>query len=292
MEEEQPEAAGDDIPLVSWYPGHIAKALREVREHLKLIDVVLELADGRLPAGSRVPDIDKLAGSKERLVVVTKGDLAEPAAVRGWQRAWERQGLESVLVNAQSGKGVPQLLAAIQRRSEALRQRLRARGRLARAPRVMVLGLPNVGKSSLINRLVRRSKVAVADKPGVTRVLHWVRITPEVEMLDTPGVMPPRLDDAPVRLQLVMIGCIPERAYDPLGMAQAAVPWLAREFPGYLKDKRGQPIATLPEFAAARGLRLGAAALDLERAARTFLHDFRAGKWGPITLDRLPGTGG
>lgn len=274
------------IPTVSWYPGHIAKARRLLREQLRWIDLVLELVDARLPEGSRVPDIAGLVGSRERLLVPTKVDLADRRETRAWQRVWERNGTSSVPVNAQTGAGLSGLLKEIQVRTQGLADRLAAKGRLGRSMRVLVMGLPNVGKSSLINRLVGRRKAVVADRPGVTRSLQWVRIAHGVELLDTPGVILPRLDSPLLGLKLALIGCLPDQAYDPVDMATAALLWINREFPGYLRGRYDTPLQSLQDLAVIRQFRLTGREWDIQRAARAFLQEFRSGRWGPITLER------
>lgn len=273
------------MSLINWYPGHIAKAQNTLKEQLKLIDFVLELVDARLPEGSRFDVTNRLLGNKPRVLVFTKGDMAMAGRVQAWLRHYRTQGLTAVSVNAQTGQGLNGLQKALAAEGEKVRARMTARGRLPRASRVMVVGLPNVGKSSLINKLAKQRRAKVGDKPGVTRAVSWIRLGQYLELMDTPGIIPPKLDDQRQALKLAMVGAVSTEAYDPVLVVPEVLHILADEAPALLEPYEE---ATLEAIAKKRGALLPGGHPDLERTARMFMHDLRTGALGPMTLDRPP----
>ncbi|MEB3330693.1 MAG: ribosome biogenesis GTPase YlqF [Candidatus Sericytochromatia bacterium] len=277
------------MSLINWYPGHIAKAQRELREKLKLTDFVLELVDARVPASSRFDVTRQLLGERPRIVVVTKADLADPASTQAWLRTFRVDGVASVVLNAQSGQGLAGLHKLMGEEAARVSAKMKARGRLPRASRVMVVGLPNVGKSSLINRLAKKRAAQVGDKPGVTRDIRWIRLGSTLELLDTPGIIPPKLEDQELALKLAMTGAVSTEAYDPILVAPAALDLLQRLAPATLATWASP---TVEEFARVRGIVGSGGHLDEGRAARMFLQDLRTGVLGPMTLDAPPAKGG
>lgn len=282
-----PEKAPREYPLIQWFPGHIAKAQRELKERLSVVDFVLELVDARIPQSSRFEETRQLISQKPSVLVLTKTDLAEPAKTRAWLDHFKAQGVQAIALNAQKGQGFEALHAAIARQTEAVHAKMRARGRNPRAVRVMVVGLPNVGKSSLINRLAKRRAAAAGDKPGVTRVPSWIRLRKDLELLDTPGIIPPKLEDPIGALRLAMTGSVSSEAYDPMEVARYGIAMLKEVSPGVLAAFGG-PDASLEAFARFRGLIREGDQPDLERASRTFIHDLRGGALGRVTLDPPP----
>ncbi|GEM_PF-53914 len=287
VETEKVAKAPREYPLIQWFPGHIAKAQRVLKERLTLVDFVLELVDARIPLSSRFEETRQLISQKPSILVLTKTDLAEPGKTQAWLDFFRAQGMKAVALNAQKGQGFEALHAAIAERTEIVHAKMRARGRNPRAARAMVVGLPNVGKSSLINRLAKRRAAVAGDKPGVTRVPSWIRLGKNIELMDTPGIIPPKLEDPIGALRLAMTGSVSSEAYDPIEVARYAIPMLKVVSPGVLAKFGGQE-ATLEAFARLRGLIREGDQPDIERAARTFLHDLRGGGLGRVTMDPVP----
>lgn len=273
------------MALINWYPGHIAKAQNTLKEQLKLIDFVLELVDARLPAGGRFDQTNQLLGAKPRVLVFTKSDLALADRTQAWVQYYRHQGLNVVTLNAQTGQGMPGLQKALETEAAKIRQKMVARGRLPRASRVMVVGMPNVGKSSLINKLAKRRAANVGNKPGVTKSVSWIRLGKDLELLDTPGIIPPKLEDQELALKLALVGSVSTEAYDPILVAPEALRLLERYAPQTLA---GFEDATLESIAKQRGFLRPGGEADLERTARELLHDVRTGAQGPLTLDFTP----
>ncbi len=270
-------------PPIQWYPGHVAKAERALKEHLQRVDVAIELRDARIPLASAHPQMGQWLAGKVRLLVLNRVDCISAADRQSWQDWFRRQGEVVYFTNAQDGTGVASLLQAAQAVGEQITARRRARGLLPRPVRAVTLGFPNVGKSALINRLVRRRAVESANRPGVTRQLRWVRVSDTIELLDTPGILPPVLSDAGAAVKLAICDDIAAAAYDAVLVAAIAVDWLqARGAP--LRERYGLAIASGETFVAelAQAQYHG----DTEKAARKILDDFRKGKLGAIALER------
>lgn len=275
----------NDLPLVQWYPGHIAKAQRVLKERLAVIDFVIEVADARVPASSRFAEAQELIAHKPTLLVLTKRDLADPEATRYWSRL-----LGATPIEGRSGKGLTDVNKRLVELKAAVDAKMKNRGRMPRAARIMVLGLPNVGKSSLINRLAGKHKAKTGDRPGITRAAGWIRIGKDLELLDTPGLIPPRLDDRLIALKLAMVGAVSDGSYDPEEVAKCALLILKDEHPHALATYDG--LWDLEAIAMRKGW-LSAGGADLQRASRAILHDLKTGALGPLTLDRPdPATSG
>ncbi|MEB3236516.1 MAG: ribosome biogenesis GTPase YlqF [Candidatus Sericytochromatia bacterium] len=282
MDPEHPNDHALDLPKVQWYPGHIAKAQKTLVDRLALVDAVIEVADARIPDSSRFREARRFIGQKPHILVYTKTDLADPALTRAWTHHHE-----ALLIDGRSGKGLPALRQRLQREKQAIDARMARRGRLPRPLRVMVLGLPNVGKSSLINRLAGARKTQVGDKPGVTRAPGWIKLGKDLELLDTPGLVPPRLDDSLVAFKLALVGAIPLEAMDPLEVARVAMARLP-VMAAAVHEAAGSP-RNLADLAIARGW-MGPGGPDLERAGRSFLAELREGSYGPVSWDDRPPT--
>ncbi|MGQ9557241.1 MAG: ribosome biogenesis GTPase YlqF [Desulfurispora sp.] len=224
---------------IQWYPGHMARARRQVQENLKLVDVAIELLDARIPLSSRNPDIDAILQGYPRLVVLNKADLADPAATAAWREYFARQGHTALAVDSQRGGGTERIPAAVARLAAPRMAALTARGRRPRPPRCLIVGVPNVGKSSLLNRLAGRKATRTADRPGVTRGPQWVRLSGAVELLDTPGILWPKFADPAVGLKLALTGAIKEELYNVEECALRLIDYLLLTRPPALEERYG-----------------------------------------------------
>jgi ribosome biogenesis GTPase A len=271
--------------LINWYPGHIAKAQNTLKEQLKLIDFVLELVDSRLPSSGRFDVTNSLLRDKPRILVFTKSDMADKSRVQAWMNYYRSQGLTVIAINAQTGQGMPGLQKAMQIESDKVKAKMVARGRLPRASRVMVVGQPNVGKSSLINKLAKKRAVDVGNKPGVTKGVRWIRLGGSLDLMDTPGIIPAKLDNQALALKLALVGSVSTEAYDPILIVPEAVRVLDRYAPNLLAK---YPDRTLEAIGRQRGFIMAGGEVNVERTARTLMQDIRDGELGPMTLDYAP----
>jgi len=276
-------------PPIQWYPGHIAKAERALQEQLKKVDVVLEVRDARIPLATCHPQAGQWIGSKERVLVLNRLDMIPVAVRQQWTDWFKQQGMEPYFTDAQHGKGVEQVLQAAQLVGEKVNQRRRDRGMLPRPVRAVVIGFPNVGKSALINRLLKRRVVDSARRPGVTRQLRWIRISDQIELLDAPGVLPSRLNDQEAALKLAICDDIGEAAYDNQRIAAALIEQLKQL--GTLAplqtryDLDANPLTGEDYLHTLADQRYQG---DVERVARQLLNDFRKGNLGAIALEYPP----
>lgn len=278
---------------INWFPGHMAKAHRMIREHLKMVDVVVELLDARIPASSANPVIDQVVEHKPRIIALNKADLAEQQETEKWATYFRAQGLSVVPVEAVSGKGAKMLVNRVEAAASGKLKAWEAKGIRGRAARVMILGIPNVGKSSLINRLVGETAVRTADKPGVTRGKQWVKIGKNLELLDTPGVLWPKLEDQEAAFRLAVTGAIADDVYDMEDAVNRLLVLLRTRY-GHRLAERYNLQTPLPETAeelllligARRGCLRSGGTVDAEKARRIILNEFRSGKLGCFTLDQ------
>jgi ribosome biogenesis GTPase A len=274
---------------IQWYPGHIAKAEKQLLEQLKLVDVVIEVRDSRILMSSKHPKIEKWVEGKSHILVCNRIDAISSTVRSQWTRWFTEQDRMAFFTDAQAGKGMVDLLKAAQVAGEKVNERRHGRGMLPRPVRAVVVGFPNVGKSALINRLLKKKVVASANKPGVTRQLRWIRISDEIELLDTPGVIPPLLHDQDAALKLAICDDIGQAAYDNVLVAAETVDLLMR-----LNVKLGSRYIVDPATVTS-GIEYihEVAALnkfqgDLDKVARLILYDFRKGKLGAIALELPP----
>lgn len=274
---------------IQWYPGHIAKAERQLLEQLKLVDVVIEVRDSRILMSSKHPKIEKWVEGKSHILVCNRIDAISSTVKTQWMRWFTEQERMAYFTDAQAGKGMVDLLKAAQVAGEKVNERRKGRGMLPRPVRAVVVGFPNVGKSALINRLLKKKVVASANKPGVTRQLRWIRISDEIELLDTPGVIPPLLHDQDAAMKLAICDDIGQAAYDNVLVAAEAVDLLiqlnAKLSSRYIIDPATvtSGIEYIHEVAA-----LNKFQGDLDKVARLILYDFRKGKLGAIALEMPP----
>ncbi|MEM9816944.1 MAG: ribosome biogenesis GTPase YlqF [Cyanobacteria bacterium P01_D01_bin.6] len=280
-------------PAIQWYPGHIAKAERALQDQLKRVDVVLEVRDARIPLATQHPHLQQWLANKAHILVINRVDMISAAARADWETWFREQGEVPYFTNAQQGKGVAGIAKAAQAAGQSMNQRRRDRGMRPRAVRAVVIGFPNVGKSALINRLVKKKVVASARKPGVTRQLRWIRITDDLELLDAPGILPAQLKDQRAALKLAICDDIGQAAYDNQRIASSFVE-LFKALDGQTGD--ASYLAALDQrYRLSAHNFTGESYLqhlatnryqgDLERAARTLLRDYRVGNFGPLPLE-------
>ncbi|MBR4502431.1 MAG: ribosome biogenesis GTPase YlqF [Clostridia bacterium] len=276
---------------INWYPGHMAKAKRELQEQLKKVDVVVEVLDARIPHSSRNPDLARMCAHKKRLMVLGKSDLADPEMTKAWVEYYRGTGVSCI--HAEMNRDAKRILSAIEREARESVDRAMERG-IRKTVRVMVAGVPNAGKSTLINRLNGQSVAKVGDRPGVTRSTRWVKVGPYLEMMDTPGLLWPRLDDPDAARRLCYTSAIKDDVVDTYALAThlmedllTAVPKAASER-FHLKDPalRGQEM--MDAVCVGRGFLMKGGVPDLERCCRVILDEYRGGKLGRITLEAPP----
>ena len=285
---------------IQWYPGHMTKAKRAMQEDLKLIDLIIELVDARVPFSSRNPDIDQLGRGKARLVLLNKSDMADERYSEAWAGYFKDQGCHVVKVNSRSGSGLKQINAAVQEACREKIERDRRRGILNRPVRAMVVGIPNVGKSTFINSFAGKACAKTGNKPGVTKGNQWIRLSKTLELLDTPGILWPRFEDQSVGLKLAFIGSINDEILQKEELAAELLRFLAGAYPKALETRYGlelsleetglsQAYQGLEAIARARGCLTKGSGLDTAKAAALLLDDFRSGRLGRITLELPPG---
>lgn len=274
-----------------WYPGHMTKAKRAMQEDIKLIDVVIELVDARIPVSSKNPDIDTLAGGKSRILLMNKSDMADPAMLDAWIRYYEKKGYLAMAVNSKKRNELKQVNALIQKACKEKIERDRKRGILNRPVRAMIVGIPNVGKSTFINSFAGKACAKTGNKPGVTKGKQWIRLNKQVELLDTPGILWPKFEDQTVGQHLAFIGSIKDELIQSVELALDLIEFLVDRYPGILGDvyeveENQDSAAVLEAVANNRGCRKKGDELDYEKAAFLLLDDFRNGRLGRITIER------
>jgi len=289
------ELTKDDLPNLQWFPGHMKKAQRLIEENLKLVDIIIELLDARIPYSSANPMLAEIIKDKPRLVALNKSDLADPAMTKAWLAYFKGQGMAAVSIDSLNGKGMKQLVKLAEDLARPKTEKLVAKGGKARAARCMILGIPNVGKSSLINRLAGSVKTKAADKPGVTRAKQWIKLGSNLDLLDMPGILWPKFEDMTVGLKLAFTGAINDDIYDREKVTVLLLESLRRDHPERLTERfkfKGELPETGLELLDAVGRKRGClvkgGVVDLEKAVNIVLTEFRSGKLGPVTLDAVP----
>lgn len=277
---------------IQWFPGHMTKAQRMIEENIKMVDAVCEIMDARIPRSSRNPDIDRLAAGKPRLVILNRTDLADPAMTARWRKYFEQQGMAILETDAKSGKGVTSFAPAVRR---LLRDRIseyEAKGQVGRTLRVMILGIPNVGKSTFINKVAGRKAAIAGDKPGVTRGKQWINIDSGLDLLDTPGILWPKFDSQEVGEMLAITNAIKADVLDKETLGANFILRLSRMYPQALRDRykieaqEDMNGFELLELAAKkRGFLVSRGEYDIERMANTLLGEYHDGKLGRLTLE-------
>lgn len=274
-----------------WYPGHMTKAKRMMQENVKLIDLIIELVDARAPLSSRNPDIDDIGKNKSRIVLLNKSDLADPVQNRKWAEYFEKNGAYVLEINSKTGSGVKNVQGLVREACKEKIERDRKRGIVNRPVRAMVVGIPNVGKSTFINAFAGKACTKTGNKPGVTKGKQWIRIQKDLELLDTPGILWPKFEDQAVGLKLAIIGSINDDIIIMDELACSFIKLLRGDYPQAIKerysfDPEGTEADVLSEIAESRKCYLKGEQLDLNKAANLLIDDFRSGKLGRITLER------
>ncbi|REK55022.1 MAG: ribosome biogenesis GTPase YlqF [Geobacillus sp.] len=277
---------------IQWFPGHMAKAKREVQEKLKLIDIVFELLDARIPMSSRNPMINEILGNKPRIVLLNKADMADEAATQQWIAYFQQQQLRALAIDAQTGTGIKQIVAMSKEMLKDKFAKMAAKGiKNPRPMRALIVGIPNVGKSTLINRLAGRNIAKTGDKPGVTKAQQWIKVGKEMELLDTPGILWPKFEEEEVGLKLATTGAIKDTILNLQDVAVYALNFLKQHYPERLKERYS--LDDIPEeiaelFAAIgrrRGCLVSGGAVDYDKVAEIVLHDIRTERLGRISFE-------
>lgn len=287
------------MPDLHWYPGHMTKAVRQMKEDIKLIDIVIELVDARIPISSRNPDIDSLAAGKSRVIILNKADMADDRETENWVRHFTDEGMIAVKLNSRSGSGMKQVKDAIAKAAEAKMARDRARGILNRPVRAIVGGIPNVGKSTFINSFAGRAVTKTGNKPGVTKGKQWIRLNKQVELLDTPGILWPKFEDRKTAEHLAFIGSIKDEVIEKTELVLNLITELEGNYEGLIasyygfdncektENKIDFAVKTLEEVAKKRALLKKGGETDTDKASKLILDDFKNGRLGKITLENV-----
>lgn len=288
---------------INWYPGHMAKTRRQIETDIRIIDIVIELLDSRIPISSQNPDIAQITKGKKKIIILNKCDLADEKQNQKWISYFNKKGIKAVLVDSNSGKGIDSCIKAIENIMEEQLKNQAQKGRIGRKIRAMVLGIPNVGKSSFINRISKRTTAGVGNKPGVTKQKQWIRINEKIELLDTPGVLWPKFEREEVGLNLAFTGTIKEEILQRVEIAYQLVKYLLENYrynicerygisENYIEDilKQEQPenmniYEIMLEIGKKRGCIISGGNIDEEKTARIILDEFKNGKLGKITLE-------
>lgn len=276
---------------IQWYPGHMTKAKRMMQENIKLIDVVIELVDARVPSSSRNPDIDDIAKNKSRIVLLNKADLADKELTNKWKEWYEQKGAFVTIVNSKSGKGVKSVTDIVAKACKEKIERDRKRGIINRPVRAMIVGIPNVGKSTFINSFAGKACTQTGNKPGVTKGKQWIRLNKNVELLDTPGILWPKFEDQEVGIKLALIGSIREEILNITELSVILIKYLVDNYSGILAnkyeiDETKDAVKILEGIAIKRACKSKGDTLDLDKAANFLIDDFRSGKLGHISLEQ------
>ena len=290
---------------INWYPGHMAKTKREIKEDLKLIDVVIEILDARIPISSRNPDMKEILENKKKIIILNKCDLADKNQNERWAKHFKENGIPAILINSNTGEGIKNVIPEIEKIMEEEIQKSAQKGRVGRIIRVLVLGIPNVGKSSFINRISQKTSAKVGNKPGVTIRKQWIRIKNNIELLDTPGVLWPKFQSQEVALNLSYTGTIKDEVLDKEDIAFNLIKKLKKEYLDLLynaynldkeqtnsileeiEDENEQILELMNIMGRKRGALISGGNVDLSKISDIILRDFRTAKIGKITLEKI-----
>lgn len=293
---------------INWFPGHMAKAIRQIEEDLKLVDVIIEIIDARIPISSQNPDLKnilkKQVKNKKRIIVLNKSDLADKRENEKWIQNYKRQGLTAVLTDSNSGSGINECIRQIEKDMQEEIEQINAKGRIGRKIRAMIVGIPNVGKSSFINRISKKTTAEVGNKPGVTKIKQWIRINGNIELLDTPGILWPKFENEDIALNLSYIGTIKDDILDKIEIAYKLLEYLLNNYKqnvcerykideeeiNQILDRDEEEYNNIYEVMLTIGKNRGAlkarGEIDEDKTARLILDDFRTGKLGKITIEK------
>ncbi len=275
---------------INWYPGHMKKTKDLIQNNLKLIDVAIELMDARIPISSRNPQFDALLKGKKRVIALNKSDLADPQKTRLWIEYFAKQGIKAIPIDSLAGQGVAQLVSEIKTECKAQIDKALNQGRLVRPIRVMIIGIPNVGKSSLINKLAGKSAAVTGNKPGVTKGKQWIRINKEIELFDTPGILWPKIEEDMQGIKLACSGAIKDQILNIEDIAFHLIKMLMVQYPELLKTRykfedETDPVEIMEWIGRKRGCLLKRNEIDYEKVARIVLDEFRKGTIGKMSLE-------
>ena len=276
---------------IQWYPGHMTKARRMMEEDIKLIDLVIELVDARLPLSSRNPDIDNLAKNKARLILLNKADLSDERINNQWTDYFKEKGFFVVKLDSRSGAGMKAINGVIQEACKEKIERDRKRGIINRPVRAMVVGIPNVGKSTFINSYAKKACAKTGNKPGVTKGKQWIKLNKNLELLDTPGILWPKFEDQQIGLRLAMAGSINDEILNIAELAVHLIKFLKETYPGTISERYGveedtKELDILENIGVKRGCLKKGSVIDIDKAADIIIDESRAGKLGRISLER------
>lgn len=276
---------------INWFPGHMRKTQREIKENLKLVEAVIEIRDARIPRSSANPDIEKLCGNKPRLILLNKSDLTESRVTREWMKELSKDNVKAIEVNCLKGKGLNQIKPALEELLKEKLERYKAKGLVNVVIRVMVVGIPNVGKSTFINKMAKNNIAKTGDRPGVTKSKQWIKTPLGIEMLDTPGVLWPKFEDERTALNLAFTGAIKDEIMDTEELSYRLVERLQKHYANELMARYKiervfeDPLDTLDAIARKRGCLMSGGHIDYNRIAVILLDEFRGGKVGNISLE-------
>lgn len=280
------------MAVYQWYPGHMTKAKRMMQEDIKLIDLVIEVVDARIPLGSRNPDIDELGKNKARIILLNKSDLSDSRQNKLWMEHFTKLGMHALEINSKTGAGIKAIQGVVQEACKEKIERDRKRGIINRPVRAMVVGIPNVGKSTFINSFAGKACTKTGNKPGVTKGKQWIRLNKGLELLDTPGILWPKFEDQTVGLHLAMIGSMNDEIVHLDELAYELIKFVTKEYPGVLKarydiEEQEDSYETLKAICISRRCYLKGEELDIMKASSLLVEDFRSGRLGKITLELL-----
>lgn len=276
---------------INWYPGHMAKTKKQLIEDLKLIDIVVEVVDARIPLASINPDIQEYIKDKTKIVVLNKADLADENETKNWIKKYNSQGITAVEVEANNGKNIQAVVNKIKEEYEKIKEKYIQKGRIGKAIRVMVIGIPNVGKSTFINSLAKRNTAKVGNKPGVTKQKQWIKIDNNIEIMDTPGMLWPRLDNQEYAMHLAFCGTIGENSIDNEEIAYYLLEYLIKNYPNRIEERYNikienkETMEILEEIARKRGAIVSGGNINMQKISDIILNEFRSGKLGRITIE-------
>ncbi|MEW9501324.1 ribosome biogenesis GTPase YlqF [Jeotgalibacillus marinus] len=276
---------------IQWFPGHMAKARRQVTEKLKLVDIIFELVDARIPVSSRNPMIDEIIQQKPRLILINKADMADPNRTKQWISYFEGQGIRAIAINSDKGVGLQQIHKITKEILKEKWDRMRSRGIKPRAVRAMIVGIPNVGKSTLINRLVKKNIAQTGNRPGVTKAQQWIKVGKEMELLDTPGILWPKFEDPEIGYRLALTGAIKDTLLNLQDIAIYALKFLETYYPDRLKAR--YELEEIPQdivelfgiIGTRRGCLMAGGVVDFDKTADIIVRDVRNIQFGPLTFD-------
>lgn len=279
--------------VINWYPGHMKKTKEQILTDLKLIDIIIEILDARAPKSSQNPDVKEYCKNKKKIVVLNKSDLADENATNMWIKYYENNNIPCIKVESTTGKGLNEVINQIKRLYSEIENKYKEKGRIGRTAKVMILGIPNVGKSTFINSLAKRSVVKVGNIPGVTKGKQWIRIDDDIELMDTPGMLWPKLNDDAVAMHLAFLNTIGERAIDDEEIAYCLLEYLVENYKGKIEARYDININNLDDtleirekIARKKGAILSGGRINEQKVSSMILEDFRNGKLGKITLEK------